>query len=196
MARFGISGNLMSLGAIDFGLIIDGAVVIVENIVRHLGERQHELGRALTVEERCQTVLTASKQVGNPMFFGVVIITVVYIPILALTGIEGKMFHPMALTVMLALGGALLLALTLMPVLCSFVLRGKIHEGDNVVIRFVKRVYEPTLRLALRFRWLVVARRGRCCSPGRSGCSLAWARSSFRSSMKVPSLRCSTSPSA
>ena len=120
MARFGISGNLMSLGAMDFGLIIDGAVVIVENIVRRLGQRQHQLGRALTVEERAQTVLSASKQVGNPMFFGVVIITVVYIPILALTGIEGKMFHPMALTVMLALGGALLLALTLMPVLCSF----------------------------------------------------------------------------
>src|SRR6266404_6342701 len=145
MAQFGISGNLMSLGAVDFGLIIDGAVVIVENIVRQLGKRQHALGRALTAEERTETVLAASKQVGNPMFFGVVIITVVYIPILALTGIEGKMFHPMALTVMLALAGALLLALSLMPVLCSFVLRGTIHEGDNLVIRFIKRVYEPTL---------------------------------------------------
>ena len=146
MARFGISGNLMSLGAIDFGLIIDGAVVIVENIVRQLGQRQHQLGRALTAEERTQTVLAASKQVGTPMFFGVVIITVVYIPILALTGIEGKMFHPMALTVMLALGGALLLALTLMPVLCSFVLRGKIHEGDNLVIRFVKTALRTDAR--------------------------------------------------
>src|SRR5207248_5994826 len=87
MERFGISGNLMSLGAIDFGLIIDGAVVIVENIVRRVGQRQHELGRPLTAEERGETVLAASKQVGNPMFFGVVIITVVYIPILALTGI-------------------------------------------------------------------------------------------------------------
>ena len=101
-------------------------------------------------------MLSASKQVGNPMFFGVVIITVVYIPILALTGIEGKMFHPMALTVMLALGGALLLALTLMPVLCSFVLRGKIQEGDNLVIRFIKRVYEPTL---YRFTAASLARR-------------------------------------
>jgi len=156
MARFGISGNLMSLGAVDFGLIIDGAVVIVENVVRRLGERQHQLGRALTVEERAHTVLSAAKQVGNPMFFGVVIITVVYIPILALTGIEGKMFHPMALTVMLALGGALLLSLTLMPVLCSFVLRGKVHEGDNVVIRVAKRAYEPTLQIALRLRWIVV----------------------------------------
>ena len=156
MTRFGISGNLMSLGAVDFGLIIDGAVVIVENIVRRLGERQHELGRALTIEERAHTVLSAAKQVGSPMFFGVVIITVVYIPILALTGIEGKMFHPMALTVMLALAGALLLSLTLMPVLCSFVLRGRIHEGDNVVIRLAKRAYGPTLQIALRLRWIVV----------------------------------------
>ena len=156
MARFGISGNLMSLGAIDFGLIIDGAVVIVENIVRQLGVRQHQLGRPLTAEERTHAVLAASQQVGTPMFFGVVIITVVYIPILALTGIEGKMFHPMALTVMLALAGALLLALTLMPVLCSFLLRGQIHEGDNLGIRLAKRLYEPTLTLALRLRWLVV----------------------------------------
>src|SRR3989454_8596565 len=128
MARFGISGNLMSLGAIDFGLIIDGAVAIVENIVRQLGQRQHQLGRPLTVEERSHVVLAASKQVGSPMFFGVVIITAVYIPILALTGIEGKMFHPMALAVMLALTGALLLTLTLMPVLCSLLLGGNIHE--------------------------------------------------------------------
>ena len=156
MARFGISGNLMSLGAIDFGLIIDGAVVIVENIVRQLGQRQHQLGRALTTEERAHVVLAASKQVGSPMFFGVVIITVVYIPILALTGIEGKMFHPMALTVMLALGGALVLALTLMPVLCSFLLRGKVSEEDNALIRFAKRLYEPTLNFALRRRGLVV----------------------------------------
>ncbi len=156
MARFGISGNLMSLGAIDFGLIIDGAVVIVENIVRQLGARQRQLGRALNAEERMRTVLAAGKQVGSPMFFGVLIITVVYIPILALTGIEGKMFHPMALTVMLALGGALALALTLMPVLCAFLLRGHIHEGDNQLIRLIKRAYVPTLDIALRLRWLVV----------------------------------------
>ena len=156
MRYFGISGNLMSLGAVDFGLIIDGAVVIVENIVRRLGLRQHELGRSLTAQERSQTVLAASTEVGTPMFFGVVIIAVVYVPILALTGIEGKMFHPMALTVMLALGGALVLALTLMPALCSLALTGAIHEGDNRLIRFAKRLYEPTLHLALRLRWLVV----------------------------------------
>src|SRR6266498_4457106 len=155
MARLGISGNLMSLGAIDFGLIFDGAVVVVENIGRQMGQRQHQLGRVLTVEERAYVVLAASKQVGSPMFFGVVIITAVYIPILALTGIEGKMFHPMALTVMLALTGALLLTLTLMPVLCSFLLRGHIHEGDNRTMKLVKRVYLPSLNVALRHRWIV-----------------------------------------
>ena len=119
-----ISGNLMSLGAIDFGLIIDGAVVMVENIVRQMAEKQGRLGRKLTTEERAQTVLAASKQMANPVFFGVLIIGMVYLPIMSLTGIEGKMFHPMAVTVMLALGGALALTLTLMPVLCSFALGG------------------------------------------------------------------------
>jgi heavy metal efflux system protein len=156
MWRLGVSGNLMSLGAVDFGLIIDGAVVIVENVVRQLGNRQRELGRALSRDERLQVVLAASKQVANPMFFGVVIITIVYIPILALTGIEGKMFHPMAVTVMLALTGALILALTLMPVLCFFLLRGQSAKGDNLLIRAAKSLYEPVLRVALASRWLVV----------------------------------------
>ncbi len=156
MVRGGLSGNLMSLGAIDFGLIIDGAVVIVENIVRQLGARQHTLGRSLTDEERAEVVLSASKQVGSPMVFGVLIITIVYVPILALTGVEGKMFHPMALTVMVALAGALLLSLTLMPVLCSFLLRGSVAEGDNSVIRLAKGIYEPSLRAALKLRWAVV----------------------------------------
>ena len=156
MVKLGVSGNLMSLGAVDFGLLIDGAVVIVENVVRQLGIRQHELGRRLTSEERSQIVLAASKQVAHPMFFGVVIITIVYIPILALTGVEGKIFHPMAVTVMLALTGALVLALTLMPVLCSFLLRGRIGEGDNFVIRATKNIYEPILRGALAARWIVV----------------------------------------
>lgn len=156
MTRFGISGNLMSLGAIDFGLIIDGAVVIVENVVRQLGAKQHQLDRRLTTEERLQLVIAASKQVGTPMFFGVLIIAIVYLPILALSGIEGKMFHPMALTVMLALGGSLVLALTLMPALCSFLLRGKIAERDNLVIRAAKSVYAPLLRISLRMRWLII----------------------------------------
>ena len=156
MTRFGISGNLMSLGAIDFGLIIDGAVVIVENVVRQLGLKQQQFGRALNKEERLHTVLAATKQVGTPMFFGVLIIAIVYVPILALSGIEGKMFHPMALTVMLALGGSLVLALTLMPALSSLVLRGRIHEGDNFVVRISKSIYSPILRASLRLRWLFV----------------------------------------
>lgn len=152
----GVSGNLMSLGAVDFGLIIDGAVVMVENIVRVLGEKQHALGRRLSAKERLQAVHEAAEQVGSPMFFGVLIITLVYLPILALTGIEGKMFHPMAITVMLALGGALVLALTLMPVLCSLLLTGPIIEKDNWVMRVAKAAYAPLLGLAWRARWGVV----------------------------------------
>jgi cobalt-zinc-cadmium resistance protein CzcA len=156
MVRFGLSGNLMSLGAIDFGLIIDGAVVMVENIVRHLGERQHALGRPLNPRERAVEVLRSAKEVANPMFFGVLIITVVYVPILALEGIEGKMFKPMAVVVMLALGGSLALALTLMPVLCSYLLGGRIQEKDNFVVPLAKRAYAPSLAFGLRHRWLVV----------------------------------------
>ncbi|MBE2179284.1 MAG: efflux RND transporter permease subunit [Chthoniobacterales bacterium] len=152
-----LSGNLMSLGAVDFGLIIDGAVVMVENIVRRLGLRQHELGRLLNKDERLHTVLSAAKEVGRPAFFGVLIITIVYIPLLSLVGVEGKMFKPMALTVIYALVGALILSLTLMPVLCSYFLRGRISEGDNFMIRFLKRLYEPVLRLALRMRLPFVA---------------------------------------
>ncbi len=155
MLQFGVSGNLMSLGAVDFGLIIDGAVVMVENIVRRLGERQKQLGRVLTPVERLHTVGVASRQVANPMFFGVLIITIVYVPILALTGVEGKMFRPMAITVMLALGGALVLALTLMPVLCSYLLGGRVSEEDNRLVRLLKRAYAPSLRLVLARPWLI-----------------------------------------
>ena len=157
MVESRVSGNLMSLGAIDFGLIIDGAVVMVENIIRHLAHKQKELGRELTAAERLNEVRYSAKEVANPMFFGVLIITVVYIPILALTGIEGKMFRPMALTVIFALAGSLVLALTLMPVLCSYFLRGKIREHDNWLVRFFKAVYTPLLAWALRFKLVVVA---------------------------------------
>lgn len=150
-----VSGNLMSLGAIDFGLIIDGAVVMVENIIRHLAEKQHKLGRRLTPTERAHEVLVAAKEVASPMFFGVVIITVVYFPILALTGIEGKMFKPMAITVIFALVGALALALTLMPVLCSYLLGGNIKEKDSFLVMVAKRVYAPVLAFSLHARWLV-----------------------------------------
>ena len=156
MTRLGISGNLMSLGAVDFGLIIDGAVVIVENIIRSLAHRQEKLGRPLTGEERAHTVLVAAKQVGNPMFFGVLIIAVVYLPLLALAGIEGKMFRPMALTVMLALGGALVLALTLMPALCSVLLAGNVRERDNPIMRLLKGTYQLALDKALAHRYIVI----------------------------------------
>lgn len=156
MVQTRVSGNLMSLGAVDFGLIVDGAVVIAENIVRLLAEKQHHLGRLLTKEERIHTILTASKQVGTPTVFGVAIITIVYIPILTLTGVEGKMFIPMAMTVIFALIGALLLALTLIPVLCSYFMTKKVSEEDNFIIRFAKQVYAPALEFALRQRLVVL----------------------------------------
>ncbi len=157
MVQGRISGNLMSLGAIDFGLIVDGAVVMVENIIRHMAEKQHQLKRQLTASERIQEILVSTKEVVNPMFFGVLIIMVVYIPILALTGIEGKMFKPMAFTVILALAGSLVLALTLIPVLCSYWLGGDIKEKDSWLVRLAKKGYEPVLSFALRSRWVVVS---------------------------------------
>lgn len=155
MVNSKISGNLMSLGAIDFGLIIDGAVVMVENIVRHLAEKQQHLKRRLTSQERAHEVLVSAKEVASPMFFGVLIITIVYFPILALAGIEGKTFKPMAITVIFALVGALVLALTLMPALCSWFLSGKIKEEDSWPIKLAKRAYSPLLNFSLRHRWIV-----------------------------------------
>ncbi len=155
MVQSRVSGNLMSLGAIDFGLIVDGAVVMVENIIRHLAEKQHKLGRRLTAIERAHEVLVSAKEVASPMFFGVCIITVVYFPILALTGIEGKMFKPMAITVIFALVGSMALALTFMPALCSYLLGGNIKEKDSFLVNWAKIVYTPILRFALGFRWVV-----------------------------------------
>ena len=155
MVQGRVSGNLMSLGAIDFGLIVDGAVVMVENIIRHMAEKQHALKRQLTPAERTHEVLLASKEVANPMFFGVLIITVVYFPILALTGIEGKMFRPMAITVIFALIGSLILALTLMPVLCSYFLGGNMKEKDSWLVSMAKKAYTPILNFALRSRLIV-----------------------------------------
>jgi cobalt-zinc-cadmium resistance protein CzcA len=157
MVQSKVSGNLMSLGAVDFGLIVDGAVVIVENVIRQLGLRQQQLGRRLTTEERFATILAASQQIGKPMVFGVVIITIVYVPILALTGIEGKMFKPMALTVIFALAGALVLALTVIPALCATVLRGSVAEKENWLMRLFTKVYAVALAFAFRVRLLIVA---------------------------------------
>lgn len=153
MVQGRVTGNLMSLGAVDFGLIIDGAVVMIENAMRRLSARQHELGRLLTKPERLETVRSACREVATPTVVGVLIITIVYVPILALTGIEGKMFKPMALTVMMALVGALLLSLTLLPVLASRFLGGRLREREGFLLRGVKRIYAPSLGLVFRFRW-------------------------------------------
>ena len=157
MVQSRISGNLMSLGAIDFGLIVDGAVIIVENSLRLLAERQQALGRSLTVTERRETVLDASRQVLSPAVFGAAIIITVYLPILALTGTEGKMFRPMALTVIFALSAAFVLSLTFVPAMVALVIRGRVAEQENVLIRAAKRAYEPVVVAAVRLRWWIVA---------------------------------------
>ncbi|MDL5054106.1 CusA/CzcA family heavy metal efflux RND transporter [Oscillatoria laete-virens NRMC-F 0139] len=157
MVQAGISGNLMSLGAIDFGLIVDGAVIIIENCMRVLGEKQHELQRPLTVSERLKTVFYASSQVRSATAFGEAIIITVYLPILALQGIEGKTFHPMAITVIFALGAAFILSLTFIPALAAIAFTGKISEKENILIRLAKKAYEPILTQGLRHRYALVA---------------------------------------
>jgi cobalt-zinc-cadmium resistance protein CzcA len=147
MVALGVSGNLMSLGAIDFGLIVDGSVVMIENIVRRLKGRA---GDPLAV------VREAALEVGRPLTFAVGIIIIVYLPILTLTGTEGRMFRPMAITVIFALFGSLLLALTFMPVAASLLLRERVVERETWFVRLAHRAYKPTLDVALRSRWLVV----------------------------------------
>ncbi len=149
MVQAKISGNLMSLGAIDFGLIVDGAVIIVENCLRMLAEKQHQLGRTLTVRERLDVTFEASRQVRTATAFGEAIIITVYFPILALTGIEGKMFHPMALTVIFALAAAFVLSLTFIPAMVALCITGKVTEKENIFLRWAKRAYAPVLNLAL-----------------------------------------------
>lgn len=148
MVIFKVSGNLMSLGALDFGLIVDGAVVMVENAVRRRAEAQHE-GK---VEKPEQTILEACLEVGRPVVFAVGIIMIVYLPILSLIGIEGKMFKPMALTVVFALIGSLILSLTYVPAAMTFLLRGRVAESESIVIRFAKRWYRPALEYVGRNR--------------------------------------------
>jgi cobalt-zinc-cadmium resistance protein CzcA len=157
MVQGGISGNLMSLGAIDFGLVVDGSVIIVENCLRRLAERGRELGRPLTLQERLETVFDASRQVRSATAFGEAIIITVYLPILALTGVEGRMFHPMALTVILALGAAFVLSLTFVPAAVAICIGGRVREEEGRLVRMAKRAYEPVLRAALRRRGPVVA---------------------------------------
>jgi cobalt-zinc-cadmium resistance protein CzcA len=148
MRVFNVSGNLMSLGALDFGLIVDGAVVMVENAVRRRAEAQHEGSK----EPPERTILAACLEVARPVVFAVAIIAIVYLPILSLTGIEGKMFKPMALTVVFALIGSLLLSLTYIPAMLTFVLRGKVAETESFILRYARRWYEPARALVMRRR--------------------------------------------
>jgi cobalt-zinc-cadmium resistance protein CzcA len=157
MVQNKISGNLMSLGAIDFGIIVDGAVVMVENFMRRLGERQQELGRRLTRSERFDLVQQAAREVARPVLFGVGIIMIVYLPVITLSGVEGKMFRPMALVVLLALAGALLITFTVVPALAALLLGGRVTEKDVLLIRWAKAAYEPIVRWAIRLRWAVAA---------------------------------------
>jgi cobalt-zinc-cadmium resistance protein CzcA len=152
MRWFGVSGNLMSLGAIDFGLIVDGAVIVVENAVRMIAERSHHLGRPVSADERNGLVLRASREVLRSATFGVAIIAIVYLPILSLVGVEGKMFRPMAMTVLFALAGALVLALTFIPALASLLLPARLSEKESFIVSSARRVYEPLLARALRRR--------------------------------------------
>ena len=156
MNTTGLSGNLMSLGAIDFGLIVDGSVIIVENAVRRLSEAQQHKARVLTASERLGVVEQATLEVRAASIFGEAIIAIVYIPILALIGIEGKLFRPMATTVLLALAGALIFSLTLVPVLTSYWVHPKPGSHDAWLLKKLQRVFTRVLRAALRQRWLTI----------------------------------------
>ncbi|OZA05660.1 MAG: CusA/CzcA family heavy metal efflux RND transporter [Methylophilaceae bacterium 17-44-8] len=151
-----VSANLMSLGALDFGIIIDGAVVIVENCMRRLAHAQGVLGRPLTKSERFDEVFTAAQEARKPLIFGQLIIMVVYLPIFALTGVEGKMFHPMAFTVVIALVGAMLLSVTFIPAAVALFINGKVNEKEQPLIGWVKKGYLPALKWAMLNKALVI----------------------------------------
>ena len=154
MVQSKVSANLMSLGALDFGLIIDGAVIIVENCMRKLSE--HGRNGTQTLNERLAVVFDATQEVIRPALFGVFIITAVYIPIFALTGVEGKMFHPMALTVIIALVSAMILSVTFVPAGIALLFRNPVQEKEGKTIRIISSMYKPVLNLSLQFRWSVV----------------------------------------
>jgi heavy metal efflux system protein len=165
MLRAGVSGNLMSLGALDFGLIVDGAVIIVENCLRRFGEAQHRLGRLLERQERFSLAASATSEVIRPSLFGMLIIALVYVPIFALTGVEGKMFHPMAITVVMALTFALILSLSFVPAAVALFVTGKVEEKESRLMGWARKLYAPSQALPRR----------------------AWDRSSFPISMRATS---------
>lgn len=150
-----VSANLMSLGALDFGIIVDGAVVIVENAIRRLAHAQHKHARVLTRSERFHEVFAAAKEARRPLIFGQLIIMVVYLPIFALTGVEGKMFHPMAFTVVIALLGAMILSVTFVPAAIAMFVTGKVKEEEGFVMRTARLRYAPVLKFVLGHRGLV-----------------------------------------
>jgi cobalt-zinc-cadmium resistance protein CzcA len=157
MAANKVSGNLMSLGALDFGLIVDGAVIIIENCLRRYAQEQGRLGRLLTREERMSLAFEATREVRGATMFGELIIAIVYVPIFALTGVEGKMFHPMAFTVVAALLGAMILSVTFVPAAVAVFITGKVAEQENVAVRYAKAAYLPILRGLMRMSAAVVA---------------------------------------
>ena len=160
MKEFGITSNIMSLTgiAIAIGVLVDAAIVVTENVIRHCEKAEEEKGRPLTRPETWDTALAACKQVGRPIFFAMAIIILAFVPVFALTGQEGKLFHPLAFTKTFAMIGSTLLAVTLVPVLCSLLVRGPFHSEDkNIVMKFLLRIYEPALNWALNHRKTVIA---------------------------------------
>jgi cobalt-zinc-cadmium resistance protein CzcA len=151
-----VSANLLSLGALDFGIIVDGAVIIVENCIRRLAHEQARLGRELTPPERFAIVFDASREVRRALLFGQLIIMVVYLPVFALSGVEGKMFHPMAFTVLLALLGAIILSVTFVPAAVAMFLSGKVTEKESSAVTWAKKIYLPALTAAMRNKGLTV----------------------------------------
>lgn len=149
MLKMGISANLMSLGALDFGLIVDGAVIVTENCLRRLAERQHHEGRLLTLQERLAEVMEASREMIQPAVFGQAIIIIVYLPLLTFSGVEGKMFEPMAMTVIIALIAAFFLSITLVPAMIAMLITGKVEEKENRIVAGAKSFYEPMLSRGL-----------------------------------------------
>ncbi|TMM42419.1 efflux RND transporter permease subunit [Colwellia ponticola] len=155
MVQVGVSANLMSLGALDFGLLVDGAIIIVENCLRKLSSASAN-GRTMPVNERLALVYEATKEVIRPALFGVFIITAVYLPIFSLTGVEGKMFHPMAITVVIALCCAMFLSVTFVPAAIAILFKGPVKEKENIIIKSSLALYRPSLMFALKVRWFVV----------------------------------------
>lgn len=157
MVEAGVSANLMSLGALDFGLIVDGAVIIVENAIRRLSEAQRQNNGTLGPKERLHLVFDSTNEVIRPSLFGVGIITIVYLPIFSLTGIEGKMFHPMAITVVMALSAAMVLSLTFVPATIALLMTGKVAEEENRLMQTAKAFYHPLLLKALDTKLIILS---------------------------------------